>query len=126
MKSDQKPTASLREIELKVLAEGREWTRRRLEQRLQQEADRELAVLMLDAWQAYFTRLGSRQWPSPLNGALQWLFVDQTKGLLSQAIDFQRSGRIGMPSKPMSLQTTGPVLDSGRLTKLMCPGRSAA
>ena len=32
---------SLREIELEVEAEGREWTRRRLEERLQQEADRD-------------------------------------------------------------------------------------
>ena len=32
---------SLREIELEVEAEGREWTRQRLEERLQQEADRD-------------------------------------------------------------------------------------
>ena len=32
---------SLREIELEVEAEGREWMRRRLEERLQQEADRD-------------------------------------------------------------------------------------
>lgn len=32
---------SLREIELEVEAEGREWTRRRLEEKLQQEADRD-------------------------------------------------------------------------------------
>jgi len=31
---------SLREIELEVEAEGREWTRQRLQQRLQEEADR--------------------------------------------------------------------------------------
>ena len=31
---------TLREIELEVLEEGREWMRRRLEQRLQEEADR--------------------------------------------------------------------------------------
>jgi hypothetical protein len=44
MKSDRSNKAeskSLREIELEVLEEGREWTRRRLEQRLQQEADRQ-------------------------------------------------------------------------------------
>lgn len=35
MNSDQPATRSLREIELEVLEEGREWTRRRLEQRLQ-------------------------------------------------------------------------------------------
>jgi hypothetical protein len=40
MKSDKPQSKSLREIELEVLEEGREWTRRRLEQRLQQEADR--------------------------------------------------------------------------------------
>ena len=40
--SDQAPPKrSLREIELEVEAEGREWTRRRLEERLQQEADRD-------------------------------------------------------------------------------------
>ncbi len=35
---------SLREIELEVLNEGREWTRQRLEQRLQEEADRQGGV----------------------------------------------------------------------------------
>jgi len=40
--SDQaQRSCSLREIELEVEAEGREWTRRRLEERLQQEADRD-------------------------------------------------------------------------------------
>ena len=34
----------MREIELEVLDEGREWTRQRLEQRLQQEADRQGGV----------------------------------------------------------------------------------
>jgi hypothetical protein len=37
---NQTRTRSLREIELEVEAEGREWTRRRLEEKLQQEADR--------------------------------------------------------------------------------------
>ncbi len=40
MKSDKPQVSSLRDIELEVLEEGREWTRRRLEQRLQEEADR--------------------------------------------------------------------------------------
>ena len=35
---------SLREIELEVEAEGREWMRRRLEERLQREADRDSAI----------------------------------------------------------------------------------
>ena len=35
---------SLREIELEVETEGREWMRRRLEERLQREADRGNAV----------------------------------------------------------------------------------
>jgi hypothetical protein len=35
---------SLREIEMEVEAEGREWMRRRLEERLQQHADRDSAV----------------------------------------------------------------------------------
>jgi hypothetical protein len=44
MNSDKPATRSLRDIELEVLEEGREWTRRRLEQRLQQEADRQGGV----------------------------------------------------------------------------------
>ena len=40
--SDQpKRTNPLREMELEVEAEGREWIRQRLEQKLQAEADRE-------------------------------------------------------------------------------------
>ncbi len=35
---------SLREIELEVEAQGREWTRQRLQQRLQEEADRQGSV----------------------------------------------------------------------------------
>jgi hypothetical protein len=41
MTSDSREGLSLREIELEVLEEGREWTRRRLEQRLQEEANRQ-------------------------------------------------------------------------------------
>jgi hypothetical protein len=44
MNSDKPAAQSLRDIELEVLEEGREWTRRRLEQRLQQEADRQGGV----------------------------------------------------------------------------------
>ena len=40
MKPEQTRPQSLREIELEVEAEGREWTRQRLQQRLQEEADR--------------------------------------------------------------------------------------
>ena len=40
MNLDPKPVRSLREIEMEVLEEGREWTRRRLEQRLQEEVNR--------------------------------------------------------------------------------------
>ena len=41
MNSEQAGRArSLREIELEVEAEGREWTRQRLQQRLQEEAER--------------------------------------------------------------------------------------
>jgi len=40
--SDQaQRSRSLREIEIEVEAEGREWTRRRLEERLQQDAERD-------------------------------------------------------------------------------------
>lgn len=41
MSEQPKRTRTLREIELEVMAEGREWMRRRLEQRLQEEAQRE-------------------------------------------------------------------------------------
>jgi len=44
MTSETKPARSLREIEMEVLEEGREWMRRRLEQRLQEEADRQGGV----------------------------------------------------------------------------------
>lgn len=44
MNSDKTAARSLRDIELEVLEEGREWTRRRLEQRLQEEADRQGGV----------------------------------------------------------------------------------
>jgi len=39
MSSEPKQPRSLREIELAVEAEGREWMRQRLEQELQKEAD---------------------------------------------------------------------------------------
>ena len=40
MNTEQTRPRSLREIEMEVGAEGREWTRQRLQQRLQAEADR--------------------------------------------------------------------------------------
>ena len=40
MNTEHTRPRSLREIELEVEAEGREWTRQRLQQRLQAEADR--------------------------------------------------------------------------------------
>jgi hypothetical protein len=40
MNSDIPEARSLREIEMEVLAEGREWMRQRLQQKLQAEADR--------------------------------------------------------------------------------------
>ncbi len=39
MNSELQPPRSLREIELAVEAEGREWMRQRLQQELQKEAD---------------------------------------------------------------------------------------
>jgi hypothetical protein len=39
MNTEQTRPRSLREIEMEVMAEGREWTRQRLQQRLQEEAD---------------------------------------------------------------------------------------
>lgn len=44
MNSESGEARSLREIELEVLAEGREWMRQRLEQRLQEEANRQGGV----------------------------------------------------------------------------------
>ena len=44
MNQDQARPLSLREIEQAVEAEGREWTRQRLQQRLQEEADRQGGV----------------------------------------------------------------------------------
>lgn len=41
MSEQPQRTRTLREMELEVMAEGREWMRQRLEQRLQQEAERE-------------------------------------------------------------------------------------
>lgn len=40
MNTKQTGPRSLREIEQEVMAEGREWTRQRLQQRLQEEANR--------------------------------------------------------------------------------------
>lgn len=40
MTSENPAARSLRDIEMEVLAEGREWMRQRLEQKLQAEADR--------------------------------------------------------------------------------------
>ena len=44
MNTEQTRPQSLREIEMEVEAEGREWTRQRLQQRLQAEADRQGGV----------------------------------------------------------------------------------
>jgi len=44
MISEHNRPRTLREIEMEVLEEGREWTRRRLEQRLQEEANRQGGV----------------------------------------------------------------------------------
>ncbi len=44
MNTEQTRPRTLREIEMEVEAEGREWTRQRLQQRLQAEADRQGGV----------------------------------------------------------------------------------
>lgn len=44
MNSENEAPRGLREIENEVLAEGREWMRRRLEEKLQQEAERQGSV----------------------------------------------------------------------------------
>jgi hypothetical protein len=44
MNSDTPEARSLHEIEIEVLAEGREWMRQRLQQKLQAEADRQGGV----------------------------------------------------------------------------------
>jgi hypothetical protein len=41
MRDKAPPVRTLREIELEVMAEGREWMRQRLQEKLQQEAERE-------------------------------------------------------------------------------------
>jgi hypothetical protein len=41
---EQKKAQSLKEVEAEVLAEGREWTRQRLQQRLQAQAEEAGAV----------------------------------------------------------------------------------
>jgi hypothetical protein len=41
---EQKQALSLKELEAEVLAEGREWTRQRLQQRLQAQAEQAGAV----------------------------------------------------------------------------------
>lgn len=44
MNTEPERPRTLREIEMEVMAEGREWTRQRLQQRLQEEADRQGGV----------------------------------------------------------------------------------
>jgi hypothetical protein len=44
MDTEPEQPRTLREIEMEVMAEGREWTRKRLQQRLQEEADRQGGV----------------------------------------------------------------------------------
>ena len=44
MNTEHERSRTLREIEMEVMAEGREWTRKRLQQRLQEEADRQGGV----------------------------------------------------------------------------------
>jgi hypothetical protein len=44
MNSDKQEARGLREIEMEVLEEGREWTRRRLAQKLQAEINRQGGV----------------------------------------------------------------------------------
>lgn len=44
LNSENEAPRGLREIEMEVLAEGREWMRQRLEERLQQEAERQGSV----------------------------------------------------------------------------------
>ena len=41
---EQKKVQSLKEVEVEVLAEGREWTRQRLQQRLQAQAEEAGAI----------------------------------------------------------------------------------
>ena len=44
MNTEPERPRTLREIEMEVMAEGREWTRQRLQQRLQEAADRQGGV----------------------------------------------------------------------------------
>jgi len=68
MTSDNNRARSLREIELETLEEGREWTRQRLEQKLQAEADRQGGVFPPCAFRqrssvAFRTNLSYRHFP---------------------------------------------------------------
>lgn len=53
MSADPRPVPSLRKLELKVEAEGREWMRRRLEEKLQVQADRHGGVFPRSARRAH-------------------------------------------------------------------------
>ena len=56
MNTEAERPRTLREIEMEVMAEGREWTRKRLEQRLQEEADRQ-GVFPPQPWGTHARRL---------------------------------------------------------------------
>ena len=57
---EQKNELSLKELEAEVLAEGREWTRQRLRQRLQRQAEQAGAVFRLIRQVCVLTRGGRR------------------------------------------------------------------
>ena len=61
MNSEHQSVRNLREIELEVLDEGREWTRHRLEQALQAEAHRHGGVFPLSGRTAHHRKTQTMQ-----------------------------------------------------------------
>jgi hypothetical protein len=75
LNSEQSAPRSLRDLEMEVLAEGREWTRQRLEQKLQEEADRHGGVFPPERAQSVASSTGE---DAPTDGVR----VDRTGGVV--------------------------------------------
>ena len=61
MNSDLSAAGSLRDMELKVEAEGREWMRRRLEEKLQAQVEQHGAIFPQNARKAWHRRRETMQ-----------------------------------------------------------------
>ena len=68
---ESKKALSLKELEAEVLAEGREWTRQRLQQRLQTEAEEAGAALPPPATPATPADVAHGGWKSDAGGHLR-------------------------------------------------------